>query len=372
MIYTVFIAAADPAIQWQCDLLDYSWGKAAQPGELVRLAPAGKDDALPIQRLARVVRTHVWSPHPYTGDVFPAYNQAAALFEWLHSEPVDGTVLLLELDSVIRAPITREVAPGQALGTPWSELQQAGPGPFGLGSAFAFLEQFCVNRALIAPAVTRPVLLHTIDLRKLVARWLELMGIMRCEQGAGHNADQTERLGFAVASAEAHLHYIPTDFAQATEADSANAPILCYGQPVCSPDGEVIWDKRHYQPWHSVTAERVHGSAERAFLNLLNSYVELYQSGGDLAFLSAHRRCGIREGKVCDQTILEIPGRADTLALNASAAAIWSLCDGRRSLAHVVSQLEQRHHLPPGHLIGDVLTITRRLTEVGALELRSS
>lgn len=370
MIYTVFVAEPNPAIQWQCDLLEYAWGQAAQPGELVRLTPCGKDDALPQQHLARVVRTCAWSPHPYTGDVFPAYNQAAALFEWLHGEPVDGTVLLLELDSVIRAPITREVSPGQALGTPWPELQQNSHGPFGLRSEFAFLEQFCVNRALVAPAVTVPVVLHTDDLRKLLARWLELMGIMRCELGTGTAAAQAERFSFAVASAEAHLHYIPTDLALATEADSADAPILCYGQPVCSSDGEVVWDKRDYRPWHLVTAERAAGWAGRVFLDLINGYSERYQSGGDLAFLSAHRRPGVREGKARDQTILEIPGRADTLALNASAAAIWSLCDGTRSLARVVSQLEQRHQLPPGHLAGDVLAITSRLTEVGALELR--
>lgn len=370
MIYTVFIAEANPVIQWQCDLLDYAWGLAGQPGELVRLTPAHKDDPLPTQRLARVVRTDAWSPHPYTGEEFPAYNQPAALLEWLYREPVEGTVLLLELDSVIRAPITREVAPGQALATPWPALPQAGHGPFGLGSAFAFLDQFCVNRELVVPPVTRPVLLHSSDLRKLVARWLELMGIMRSELGTAHTAEQTERLSFAIASAEAHLRYAPADLACAMEADKVDVPILCYGQPVSSPNGQIAWDKRRYRPWHRVTATRVHGRAGHAFLNLLNSYVERYESGGDLAFLCAHRRRGVREGKVCDQTILEIPGRADTLALNASATAIWSLCDGTRSLARVVSQLEQQHDMPSRQLTEDVLTITSRLSEVGALELR--
>ena len=37
MIYTVFSTTDSPYMQWQSELLEYSWKKVGQPGELIRL-----------------------------------------------------------------------------------------------------------------------------------------------------------------------------------------------------------------------------------------------------------------------------------------------------------------------------------------------
>lgn len=70
-----------------------------------------------------------------------------------------------------------------------------------------------------------------------------------------------------------------------------------------------------------------------------------------------------------DRTLLEIPGRSDTLSLNPSAAAIWDPCDGSRSLADVGSELERRFEMPPGALAGDIQSVIDHLVSTGAIDL---
>lgn len=90
MIFTVFSTTANAAMQWQSELLEYSWGRVKQPGELLRLVGMGPHEPLPRHRLARVTGTLCWSPHPYTGDVYPPYNNAASVLEWLFAERIEG------------------------------------------------------------------------------------------------------------------------------------------------------------------------------------------------------------------------------------------------------------------------------------------
>ncbi len=119
MIYTLFSTVNDDSSQWQADLLEYSWGRIRQPGELVRLIASRPDPSPPKHHHARLVETLNWSPHPFTGDEYPPYNLAASLLEWLFSEPVNGTVLLLESNCVFRSAVATETAPGQVLATGW-------------------------------------------------------------------------------------------------------------------------------------------------------------------------------------------------------------------------------------------------------------
>jgi len=68
---------------------------------------------------------------------------------------------------------------------------------------------------------------------------------------------------------------------------------------------------------------------------------------------------------------LEIPGRADTVSLNSSGAAIWEVCDGTRSLAEINQELETRFEMPAGSLRPDVEVVIKRLEVIGALRLES-
>ena len=371
MIFTVFSTTANEALQWQSELLEYSWGRVKQPGELVRLVAIGPHEALPRHRLARATGTLCWSPHPYISDVYPAYNKAASVLEWLFAERIDGTILLVEPNCVFRAAAAQEVGPGEARATAWPDLPRTGEGPFGLGPRFAFLERFCVNRALELPRVRLPVLIHSSDLRKLAARWLELMSIIRVEtaqsgQGGFGAADE---LAYAVAAAEAEIPHAITELAVDTSAGDSKAPLLHYRRPIESKRGEVVWDAQVYRSWDRIEPQRAVPGTGRDFLVLLEEYIARLAEGGELAFLRPRRRTGVRVGRVLDQTILEVPGRSDTLSLNPSAAAIWGLCDGARGLADLTRELATRFQLAPEEMRSDVQSVIERLESVGALDL---
>lgn len=373
MIYTAFSTSGNENTQWQAELLEYSWGRARQPGELVHLVDQGPGHRAPRHRLARVVETQRWSPHPYTGDLYPPYQKAAGLLEWLFVEQVEGTVLLLESTSVFRTPVSDEVKPGQARATAWPELPRAA-GPFGLGPDFKFLEGFCVDRALELSAVGLPVLIHSTDLRKIVARWLELMSIIRAETAGSARGPlpEADKIAYVIAAAEARIPHTVAELGASTETDATQAPaapILDYHRPIPSLDGSVGWDAGTYRDWAPVQPESAKPGLGREFLSMLAELLERRAQGLELAFQRPCRQKGVREGKILDSMFLEIPGRADTVSLNSSGAAIWEVCDGTRSLAEINRELETRFDMPAGSLRADIEVVIKRLEGIGALRI---
>jgi hypothetical protein len=372
VIYSVVSTTAEAQMQWQADLLEYSWGQVRQPGELVRLVAVGPGDPLPRHHHARVVETLKWCPHPYTGDFYPAYNTAGALLEWQTAEYVEGTILLIEPHCVFLSKVASEVEPGGAQGTPWVGLPR-GDGPFGLGAEFRFLEAVCVDRTLPLQPVSLPVLIHSDDLRRITARWLELTSIIRAETAAGPQGPRSDahRIAYVIAAAEADVVHSVTDLlGGTTDARGAGFPLLDYSKPIVSAHGGVAWDLDSYRAWEAVDPAQAGSGAGKSFLALLGDYVTRRQTGGDLALLRPCRRRGVREGRILDRLFLDIPGRSDTMTLNASAAAIWELCDGSHSLAEVAYRLEERFGMPQGGVRADVQTVVERLRSIGALELK--
>jgi hypothetical protein len=225
MIHAVFCSSAARVEQpWQAELLGYTWGRARQPGELVHLVARRSRAAPPCHPLARTLETESWSPHPYTGDLYPPYQKAAALMEWLFVEEIEGTVLILEPTSVFRAPVATELAPGRALAAAWPQLPR-GDGPFGLGPGFEFLTEFCPDRTLALPAVTLPVLIHSADLRKLVVRWLELMSIIRAETASAPQGPllDADKVAYVIAAAEADIPHAVADLGASTGTDTVHS-----------------------------------------------------------------------------------------------------------------------------------------------------
>ena len=370
MIFTVFCAPNDARMQRQAELLEFSWGSVRQPGELVRLTPLWPGQPAPQHRFARVVATQCWSPHPYTGDHFAPYDLAASVLEWLFIERIEGTVLLLDSSCILRSPVTVEVGRGQARAMAWPASLPGG-GPFGLGPAFAFLERFCVDRTLALPAVTLPLLIHATDLVRIAPRWLELTSIIRAEtagaaEGPRRDAD---RIAYAIAAAEAGIAHAAADLSVGTGAAASTAPILDYRDPIASPEGGIAWDPAGEAGWDGIDPENAPPGTGREFLAVLAEFVTRRDSGHDLAFLRPCRRLGVREGRLLGSVFLDIPGRADTVSLNASGAAIWEFCDGTRSLAEINAALEARFAAPPGSLQADVRTAIERLESIGALKL---
>jgi hypothetical protein len=371
VISSVVTTTAEEQAQWQADLLEYSWGQVRQPGELVRLVAVGPVDELPRHHHARVVDTLKWSPHPYTGDLYPAYNTAGGLLEWQTVEDVEGTILLLEPHCVFMSKVASEVEPGGAQGTRWVGLPR-GNGPFGLSAEFRFLDAVCVDRTLPLQPVRLPALIHSDDLRKITARWLELTSIIRAETAAGGQVPLSDahRIAYVIAAAEADVPHRVTDLGANTDVSELGSPLLDYSKPIASNNGGVLWDLNTYRAWQAVEPARAAAGAGKAFLALLADYVARRESGGELAFLRPCRRKGVREARILDRLFLDIPGRSDALALNASAAAVWELCDGKRSLAEVAYHLEEQFGMSPGGVRGDVQTVVERLEDIGALQLK--
>jgi hypothetical protein len=310
MIHTVFCTNADGTMQWQAEFLEYSWGRVNQPGELVRLVARAPQERLPRHRLARVASSMSWSPHPYTGDSYAPYNTAAALLEWMFTERIDGTILLVEPNCAFRAALATEVGPGQAQATAWRDFAHAGTGPFGLDPSLAFLDRFCVNRTLEIPRVTLPVLIHASDLRRLTARWLELMSLIREEMAlsAGHRPDDAAEIAYAVAAAEAGVAHAITDLGADAGAGPRTSPLLRYSRRIESANGDIAWDESAYQAWTAVDPQRAAPGSGREFLALLDEFITRRAAGGYLALLRPVRRPGVRVGRVLDRILLEILG----------------------------------------------------------------
>jgi len=79
---------------------------------------------------------------------------------------------------------------------------------------------------------------------------------------------------------------------------------------------------------------------------------------------------GLVECPMQDELLLYDPRTERVVALNLSARAIWSLCDGRHSAADVAATLGECLGLPPDALETDVGKAISELRDAGFLELR--
>ncbi len=369
MIITVFVSTHTAADQWRAELLEQSWIEAGQSGELVRLVACPPDAELPMHSTARVVRATPCDPHPYIADTFAGYNPPAALLEWLLTEQPNATLLLLDPETIIRQPLTEEVEPGGAMGHRWRAWPD-GTGPFGLNDRFKPLERYCVDTGLKPPRVELPVVIHSSDLRKMAARWLELTGLIRSYvQLVAGPVLEAHRVAYALAAAEYRVPHRAVKLAAASGDRKSDCAFLDYRQPVESSRGKIVWDAETYSPWSVPDAAAARAGAGRQFLSWLSDYVGARESGALLAGRRPRRCHGVREARLPDRMLLEIPGAAEPLQLNSSASAIWNLCDNQRTVEDMVDRLGKQFDVPRDMLLGDVGRTLILLRSRGALEL---
>ncbi len=368
MIHTVFSSTPAPEMQAKAELLEYSWRRVKQPGELVRLVASLPGASLPRHRYARVFATLAWSPHPYTGDEFAGYDLAASVLEWLFRERPDGTILLLDADCILLRPVAAEAVPGEALAAPPAEIAQPGDGPFGLGSEFSFLHRFCVDRSLEISQVALPILVHSRDLRRMAARWLELTGLIRSELLATSDgrAAMADRIAYAIAAAEAEVPHVVGDLGADSAGAGPRASIVRH-RGAAELDGEKAAGRAD-SGLKTDPANRGAGLGE-ALIRLFDEHARWKALGGGLTAVHPRRRAGIRETRVLDRMLLEIPGRQHLLDLNTSAAAIWELCRDDRSLAEIARALCERFDRPFDALLADVEAAAEDLRAAGGLDL---
>ncbi len=380
MFYTVFSTDMSPKMQWQSDLLEYSWKKVDQEGVLIRLIATDDPANLPAQQYAHCVATTPWNVHPDTGDSYPIYNKPASLLEWVFREGPEGTVLILDPDCVFRAPVTRRVSPGSPISQRWVDFRIGRPSarsPFGLGEGFSFLKDHCTRVDKAVAAVMIPTLIHTSDLRKLCARWLQLCGVVRDNycHAEGEKVWEADMFAYLAACAEYGIDHETASLGICTNwnpADVPDAPIIHYCQPILSTDGGEIFYKHTYKPWAFVdTNAEPRQAYGRDMIALVNDYVR------DVAGIRqtptpATRptwRNGVMEGRVLDEILLEIPDECSSLWLNASGKAIWELCDGSRRIEEIGSILSDRFAIGKDAIMPDIIATVERLHEVRFVDL---
>ena len=282
MIYTVVCTNVRNYIDWQCELLEYTWKRVKQPGSLIRLVTCPEGTPLPEHRHRRVVR--IGPPRKQTRR-YVAYERLFALQDWLRRERPEGSVLILDPDCVFRRPIETEVAPGAPSAQHWVDFETTGltwtyrRWPWSRTRSVA--TELCgYNPDRLQPA-TWPALLHTRDLERILPAWIEATRVIR----AAIRRWESDMLGFVIAAAEVGLRFSLDAigaFVKWPDELVGQAPIVHYCQKVLATDGAVLWNKRQYCPWQEVPgSDRAHHAYCRDLLAILNEYAELRRRAGD-------------------------------------------------------------------------------------------
>ena len=381
MFYTVFSTNDTPYMQWQSDLLEYSWKRVGQEGVLIRLVATDTPTQLPSQKYAHCIATQSWDSHPDTGDFYPIYNKPASLLEWVFTHRPEGTVLLLDPDCVFRSPVRRHVSPGNPASQAWVDFPTRKPGtenPFGFDERFSFLNDICMRTDLEVDPVMIPTLIHTSDLRRICARWLELCSQIRqnYRDDSGRPIRESDMYAYLAAAAEYSLRHEPISLGIANnwKPESApDAPIIHYCQPIVDKEGRETFGKRNYIPW-----SRIDESAEpaqdynRHLISLINDYVD--DAEGVCRPAAPYQlpkwRANVMEGRVIDDLLLELPADNLSLWLNDSGKAIWELCDGMRTVENIGAELTERFDMGDRDATADVAATVGRLRAAGFLDVR--
>ena len=81
------------------------------------------------------------------------------------------------------------------------------------------------------------------------------------------------------------------------------------------------------------------------------------------------RAAGILACELPGELLLHVPGDSTAIALNASARAVWALCDGHRSLEMIARELVQQFDAPAGEIPAAVRDVVRELVRLQLLVL---
>lgn len=253
MIYTVICTDASDSINWQSELLEYSWARVQQPGEMVRLVCAPPDAELPRHQHARVIP--IAEPSDRTGG-YLAFERLFSLRDWLEQERPSGSVLILDPDCVFRTAIPTRVEPGAPVAQHWVDFQTQLP----------------------AQPATWPALIHTEDLARLLPTWIDMTRAIynatRRWESDMHglvSAAASQRLRFSLDAVGAFVGW--------PDAQVGHAPIVHYCQDILADDGRVLWSKRAYQPWTPIqNSGHAHHAYCRDLLDILNEFVVVKNS----------------------------------------------------------------------------------------------
>lgn len=78
---------------------------------------------------------------------------------------------------------------------------------------------------------------------------------------------------------------------------------------------------------------------------------------------------GVVTSEVLDELVAYSPATSQAVSLNASARAIWELCDGTRTVDDICDELSEAAGMPADALRADVTTTVDRFNELGLLSV---
>lgn len=81
------------------------------------------------------------------------------------------------------------------------------------------------------------------------------------------------------------------------------------------------------------------------------------------------RTPGCQTDRLGEETLVFCPARSETVYLSETAALVWSLCDGTRTVQQIVGLLAAAYPDAAGRVAGDVDQTLRLLQERGAVRL---
>lgn len=92
------------------------------------------------------------------------------------------------------------------------------------------------------------------------------------------------------------------------------------------------------------------------------------EAGGVGPSFKPRRRSTVRQHELPDGLLIFNPQSLKAFALNASASAVWDLCDGNHTIADIALELSQCAGRTPEELLPDVATAVQKLLELGLVE----
>ena len=217
----------------------------------------------------QVIRTEPTSIHPESGDQYLPYNRLFSFQQWLSEHQPDGTVLILDPDCVFRKPLNIEVTDGNPIGQDWQD--------FGINEAFrSAIESASDVNIDELPALTWPALISCNDLRKIIARWIELTALIRDKIARW----ESDMFAFVVACQEYDLKFDlqnNTAWTPWPNRKVKDASIIHFCQKIYNSAGDEIWWKQAYQPWDRLASTDANEEYCSDLLKLVDEYAAIRQ-----------------------------------------------------------------------------------------------
>lgn len=222
-----------------------------------------------------------------------------------------------------------------------------------------------------------PTMIHTSDLRKLCARWLELCGVVRrhYRDGSGNPIWESDMFAYIAAAAEYGLRHEPVSLGICTNWRAEDVPdpaIIHYCQPIKARDGTEVFHKHSYSPWDRVDTKlepsETYGGA---FVTLVNACIDAAEGAARPPglYVRPRRSSSIMEGRVVDEILLEKPDDGGSLWLNNTGKAVWDLCDGSRTIEEMGAELCRQFSGPADTVTADVAATIGQLHAAAFLDI---